>query len=140
MGPPDELLEARWVEVQFYIICHDIYSLRHNMLDVLDFIQYLCLWGTFDVESIQHLAQEILVTQRIIPSKQEMCILFHEHNMSIKEILRRTGHCKAVIYRMFRAHERDPLYFYPKLSASITPTLQEFLKIFAKFKQIGVSL
>lgn len=135
----DELTQARWTELQFYYICTDLLSLRNNMLDVMDMIDNLTIFGNYNPEQLKMLAQEMIASIRCRPSKEEFCILCHLNKVPVTKIKEKIPklHNKTY-YAILEEHEKNPRMFYPRLRPEQLTLIIPFVEAFNKFKGVGL--
>lgn len=130
--------EQRWIELQFYFICADLLSLRNNLIDVMDMIDNLALFGDYSPEYIKPIAQEVLASVRIRPSKEEFCILCHIFKKPVAQIKQRTQIHNKTLYKIIEDHKENPRLFYPRLKPEQLQLITQFINTFNKFRKVGL--
>lgn len=135
----DKLTLDRWTEIQFYFICLDVISVRNNIMDLMDFIDNMTLFGRYEPERIKPLAQEILSSLRYRPSKEELCLICHKFKVPVAVIKQKTGIHNRTLYQLLDADEKDPRMFYPRFRQDQTDIIQTFVDTFNNFKKVGLT-
>lgn len=134
----DPLTLDRWTELQFYYICSDILSLRNNIMDLMDMIDNLALFGNYSPEQLKPLAHEILASLRYRPSKEEFCILCHLFKVPTMDVKRRLNIHNRTYYDIIKKHQEDPRLFYPRFQKPQLNLISTFVNTFNQFRNIGV--
>jgi len=135
----DTLTEARWLEIQFYYICIDVLNLRNDMMDVMDFIDNLRLFGDYDVETLKQTAQIIITSQHHKPRREEFCVMAQIFEVPIRTIKRVTNMHNKTYYALKHTEGQNPRMFYPRCTAEQREGIANFLTCFEKLKKVGLS-
>jgi len=135
----DNAIDERWIEIQFYTICIDLLKLRDNLMDVMDMIDNLVIFGTYSPEQIKVLAQEAITSLQFRPTREEFCILAYIQGVPIKEIKQRTGFHNNTLYKLIHEEKRNPRLFYTRVTDEKRALLKKFVDTFNTFKKVGVS-
>lgn len=134
----DPLIIDRWTELQFYYICSDILTLRNNIMDLMDMIDSLSIFGTYSPEQIKPLAHEVLSSIRYRPSKEEFCLLCHTFNVPIKNIKEKINVHNRTLYQIIEDNKQNPRMFYPRFRKEQLELISKFVNTFNKFRKVGV--
>jgi hypothetical protein len=134
----DPLKEQRWTELQFYYICLDILTINNDMLDVMDFIDNVRIFGNYAPDLIKPIAQEVLSSLRFRPSREEFIILCQHMKIPIRNIRERSGVHNRQIYQIIEAEQKDPRLFYPRLTAFQLEEVKKFLHGVKQLKGVGL--
>ena len=130
--------QARWVEVQFYVIVQDLFNLHHSIQDVMDTIDNLTYLENYNPTLLKSFANETLVTMRIKPSKEEMCILAYRAGIPPKNIKEKFKMYNKTLYRILDRNDLGPYYIYPKSSKKKQDQAELFIKAFNTLKGVGI--
>lgn len=134
----DHLEEKRWLEVQFYYICSDILALRNNIMDVMEMIDNLAIFGGYIPDQVKPIAQEVLSSIRVRPSREEFCILCRKFKVQINKIKQRARIHNRTLYQIFEEHEKNPRIFYPRLQPEQLEIVKQFVDSFNKVRGVGL--
>lgn len=128
----------RWIEVQFLMICKDIVKINGDIINLMDIIDGIASLGKFSPEPVKHLAQELLTTYYVQPTKEEISLLCKHFDIPIAETKRITNYCNKTLYRKIKADEEDPRVFYPRLPKNKLQYLKPFVETFIKLRKVGI--
>lgn len=132
------VIDERWAEIQFYTICTDILQIRNNLIDVMDIIDCLAIFGNYASEQIKPLAQLALTAPNFRPSREEFCILCYIQGVPIKEIKARTGMHNKTLYNLINKEKKNPRAFYTRTSEEQRTLIKQFINTFEQLKKAGV--
>ena len=139
MVTQDPLKEKRWTEIKFYFIILDILNIRKNMLDVMDLIDNLAIFGQYSPEQLKPIAQEVISSIRFRPGKEEFITLASE-KMPVTAIKKRANLHNRIYYNIINKEKEDPRMYYPRLNDSKLEVIELFLKAFENIKEVGLWL
>ena len=131
-------MELRWTEIRFYQICIDVYKVRNNIMDVMDFIDFISTYTNLQSNKYKMLANEVLNSYRIQPTREELVILCHHFKVPIRTLKNKLKIHNKTIYRIVNENKENPRNFYPRLSPQKIEEIAEFVNAVDIFKQIGV--
>ena len=134
----DSLALDRWTELQFYFICVDILKERNNIMDVMDLIDSLAIFGTYPPEPIKMLAQEVISSVRYRPSKEEFSAICHVFGASVKDIKHKGNISNRLYYRIIEDFKQNPIMFYPRMQKPKLELITKFVTQFNKLKKYGI--
>ena len=130
--------EARWLEVQFFYLCKEVVEIRNNLMDIMDLIDALAIFGTYSPEQLKQIAQEVLTFPNIAPMKDEFCLLCHKNKVSIETIRKKMKTSNNKIYWLLKAESKEPRIFYPRLHTSKVQAIEKFLETYNRLRNLGV--
>lgn len=133
----DTLAQNRWYEIQLYFICTELLKRRNNMLDVMSIIEGLAPIGKYSAEPVKLVVQEVLSSMRSRPSKEEFILLSKKAGRTIRAIAEQTHAHNRTLYALFKDEERNPRYFYPRLTADQTELIKAFVETFNSLKEVA---
>lgn len=133
-------MEERWIELQFYYLCIDILNLRGNIADIMDFIDGMSYLGSYSPLIIKQIANEVIHSPYIRPSKDEFILLCRLNKLTIEYIRKRTKTCNREIYDLWNQHKDDLPYFRPRLQPDQIHNLKQFLEFLHTMKGWGIQI
>lgn len=131
-------MELRWIEIQFYQMCIDLFKIRNNIMDVMYFIDFIGEYTGENSDKYKILANEVINSSRIKPTREELIILSHHFKVPIKKLKEKIKVHNKTIYRIINEDKTNPRYFYPRLSNEQLKICSEFIEAVNKFKNIGI--
>lgn len=127
----------RWLEVQFYYFCLDIFHTRNNMLDVIYSIEAISQIGTINTKEIKLIAGKILGEPHYLPTQTELILLAYLHNVKPNKIADYINKSRQYIHQTVQ--NKLPNYApYPLLDVHEDEIIKEFLDLLQIFKKAGI--
>lgn len=130
--------EARWLEIQYYMLCYKLYHLNNDMQDVITTLEQIwSLYHTFNLEIAKQIAQTLLITIRQHPKRLEVALIAHSLGVATRDIIKLTGYHSQYIYRLFRKKKNpeDVTWYYNNWTERQLETMQNVLITFNKLKE-----
>jgi len=135
----DNLTEERWIEVQFYYICSDIYDYSQDLLTTLDFIEALARIGKVDAQSVRAVANNTLCDHRQRPGKEEAALLCYKKGVSTRAICEQCRINNNKLYILVNQDKDDPIMFYPRAKQEHRTLMRAFIDVVEIFKKdVGI--
>lgn len=128
----------RWLEVSFYYFCQDILEINNDLMDVMDLVESLAPIGKYEVEPIKGIIQEVLVTYRLRPTREELALLLYKNKTPVQEIKEHLKIGNQKLYKLVEADRKDPRVFYPRLSVHNLAIIKKFLDTIEKIRKAGI--
>lgn len=130
--------ERRWIEIQFYYFCLDLYNIHKELIDVITIVEGISLiTKQSKPERIKHIAAKLLSDISSIPTRTEIIYLMKENGYSQREIAKKLGKQQPYIQRHLK--KMSELICIPSLQETDTKLLIEFLNTTKKIKEAGIT-
>ncbi len=135
-----DLAYKRWVEIQFYFICIDLLKMNNDLEDVMNTIDFICsvYLRSGQNELLKSIAGQVILTNNLKPSRIEYLLVASENKHPQKHIQKRAQLSRQTIYAMLKENEKDPIGFYTRLNETQFIQVEQFVKGFLQFKEVGV--
>lgn len=130
--------ENRWIEIQFYFICQDIYGLNNEFFDLIDYIQFANNLSKLDVNIISEAAQRVLTFPSHKPTREEIIILGALAGVNMKDIKRYVSINNRDYYKIINNARKNPPYFYTRLGPEEIEEAKKLVNFHNKFKEVGI--
>lgn len=130
--------ENRWIEVQFYFICQDLYGLNNEFFDLVDYIQFANNLSKFNINTVTEAAQRVLTFPSHRPSREEIIILGALAGVKMVDIKRYVQVHNRDYYRIVDNARKNPPYFYTRLGPEEIEEVTKFVNFHNKFKEVGI--
>lgn len=136
-----DIQAQRWIEIQFYFICVDLLKINNNIKDVLNTIDFILSIYKSEIckaEYVKSIASFILKTNQLKPTKLEYCCLATDLKIPISQIQQRLGNIsRQTYYNIIECTKDDPIGYYTRLDMLQFPQVEEFVRLFNKFKGVA---
>lgn len=130
----------RYLEAEFILICHDLYGIHNNIMDVLYFIEALCQLDDFSELRMKRLVQTAFTDARM-PMTREWVKILLETGHSIQDIMHWTGYARQTIYNI-KNKKSDcvlPVHYMYNLTEKDYNNIEKFIKLIHIFQGVGLS-
>lgn len=134
----DELIKYRWIELQFYFLILDLFKIKKNLMDLMDIVDALAIFGGYNPEEVKRIVQEILNNPRIKPSREEFILICRKHNIQIRTIAKVGRIANRDIYKVIEDDKSDPRMFYNRSSKEQIEIMQTFLNTYNQIRGLGI--
>ena len=134
--------DLRWIEIQFYFILYDIWHLRNNFKDILDFIKCIKIFdSTFNESKIASLAQDALINRRLHMNFEEYLILSWINKVPLRAIQKYRKIHKLTVTQHIKKYTTHPedYYFYPRNPKSDIMYMKAFLDAVETMRGVGIT-
>lgn len=78
--------KRRWVEIQLYLFCIELYNKRRKTIDIIDVIEILCRFGEVNFQTIKTIINSMLNDTYYQPHRREIILLGHLNKISDREL------------------------------------------------------
>jgi len=130
--------QRRWNEIKFYLSCHDLVKLNNNLMDLMDFIDTVAIFGQYSPEELKPIAKEIIGSNYYRPGRGEFLVLAHKMNIPMKVARKRVGFANNKYYELIQQEKKDPRMFYPRLTEEKYRLVKQFLNALEQLKGVGI--
>lgn len=130
--------EDRWIEIQFYFICQDLYKINNEFFDVVDYIQFANNLSKFDINVVSEAAQRVLTFPSHRPTREEIIISGALANVSMRRIKKYVSINNRDYYKIIENTRNNPPYFYTRLAPNEIKEVKIFIEFHNKFKEVGI--
>lgn len=130
--------ENRWIEIQFYYICHDIYAINNEFPDILDYIQFASNLTEFDINTVADCAQRVLTFPSHRPTREEIIVLGAEAGIKMVDIKKYVSINNRDYYGIIEHVRKNPPYFYCRMAPDEITEVSKFVEFHNKFKEVGI--
>lgn len=130
--------ENRWIEIQFYFICQDLYSINNEFFDLVDYIQFINNLCKFDINIVTEAAQRVLTFPSHRPTREEIIILGALAGMKMIDIKKYAPIHNRDYYRIIENARKNPPYFYTRLGPEEIEEVKKFVEFHYKIKEVGI--
>lgn len=130
--------KRRWIEIQFFYFCYDIYQLNNNMIDVINAIELFHSIGDFDLKLVKKASGKVLGTQCNMPTKEEIICL------AVKNGIKQTNLCKqldlkpSTVSMIVKSKSEIYGYYPPRLGIDEDANILKLLDVWNKFQKVGL--
>lgn len=129
------LEERRWMEIQLFYFCYDLYNIRKDLLDVVYAIDAIAQIGNFKTLRMKDIAAKLLERQSNQIHPKEFIHVAHANGVPIIKIAERVNLDRSTVYRTVK----EPIpAFHPLFDESIDKEIGRFLQLLEVFKKAGV--
>lgn len=130
--------EQRWIEIQFYYICSDVYALNHEFPDLIDYIQFINNLTEFEYDRVTNCAQKVLTLPSYRPTREETIILGAKAEVKMLNIKKYVSINNRDYYSIIAKARINPPYFYPRFNENEYIEIKKFVTFHNKFKEVGI--
>lgn len=130
--------EYRWIEIQFYYICSDIYALNNEFPDLVDYIQLVNNLTEFSFDKVVNSAQKVLTLPSYRPTREEVIVLGAKAGIKMLDIKKYVPINNRDYYSIIEKARKNPPYFYLRFNEDELIEIQKFVKFHNKFKEVGI--
>lgn len=130
--------EQRWIEIQFYYMCFDIYNINHEFPDVSDYVQFANNLTQFNQSIVLEAAQRVLTFPSHRPTREEVIILGAYAGIKMVDIKKYVQIHNRDYYAIIEGARKNPPYFYPRLGPEEIEEVTKFVEFHNKFKEVGI--
>lgn len=128
----------RWLEVSFYYFCQDILSVNNDIMDIMGIVEALAPMGKYEAETLKSIVQDVLMTYRIRPTREEFALLCIKNGVTFKELNSYLRISNRTLYQLIADNEADPRVFYPRLDVHKLALIKKFLDTIKILRKAGI--
>lgn len=132
---PQEILE-RMAEVKFYRICELFFKAQGDLTAIFNFIECTAVLGNFNIEALKLIAQKVLYSNNIEPTKSEIILLMVLEGISTREIAKKLHCSKRDISNLTNQQQENPRNIKPRLQPTEIKEILKFMGVFEKIQNI----
>lgn len=133
----DPQIYDRWLEVKFYYFCQDLMAHNGSTTDVMAIIEALAAVGKYEAEPVKSVAQEILTTYRIRPTREELILLCYKNSVPVRTIVKELQVSNLTLYNLIADDKEDPRAFYPRLDVHKLALIKKFFDALDVLRKVG---
>lgn len=131
------MYNKRWLEVQFYYICYDMYKTNNEFFDLMDYIQLAYNLRPFNIQIVQDCAQRVLTFPVYRPYKPEAIFLADWGGMRQKDIKAYFKLNDRDYYRHLNKYISDKPYLINHFKDEELEEIQKFVNFHNFIKGVG---
>lgn len=131
----------RWLEVRFYHWCHELYKIRHNLLDAILAVEAIAQIGDdIDIGKVKNLAGTFISDPYYRSNDDEFILLAHDQgDISYGKLADHFEMKKPNMVRRYNRIKAIPdLLIFPRLNMPESIILEKFFIRLEYFKNIGI--
>ena len=132
---PKEILE-RMAEVKFYRICETFFKTQGDLTAIFNFIECVSVLGNINIEALKIIAQKLLYSSNIEPTKKEIILLMVLEGIPTREIAKQLRCSKRDISKLTNNQGDNPINIHPKCEPSEMKEILKFIGVFEKIQNI----
>lgn len=131
---PIEILE-RIAEIKFFRICEKFYKIQGDLTAIFNFIECLSVLGTINIEALKLIAQKMMYSNYMEPTKYELILLMALEGLSTNDIAN-IVHCskRDITYVLNNAEEK--LKIKPRCEPSELKEILRFMGVFETLQNL----
>lgn len=130
--------EDRWIEIQFYFICQDLYKINNEFLDIIDYIQFANNLSKFNINVVSEAAQRVLTFPSHKPTREEIIISGAFAEAKMVDIKKYVSINNRDYYKIVDNARKNPPYFYTRLGPEEIEEVKKFVEFHYKIKEVGI--
>jgi hypothetical protein len=135
--------KLRWIELQFYFILYDIWNIRQNFSDILEFTKIIKIFNRkIDQSKICSLAQDALMNGKLKMNTDEYMLLCWKNYVPLRVIRKYNKKIYSQsLNRNIKHYKENPddYFFYPKNSKEDDMLIKQFVEAVEKMKGVGIT-
>ena len=129
-------MEERWLELKFFYLLRDIFTVKNDMMDVMELVESIQFLGNYSSEAVKQVAQRVLYNLRIKPTTTEFIVIAKTMKLSVDYIRQKTGLSNRQIYQIL--DDNQTFYFYPRSTSEDLEIIKQFMSTYDILKRAGL--
>ena len=130
--------EKRWIEIQFYFICFDLYQLNNEFPDIMDYMQFISNVSPLNTTLLSECAHKSLTQAYLKPTRAEIIVLGAYNDIKMVNIKKYVSINNRDYYGIIEKARNDPPYLYCKFKTNEIEEMQKFVDFHNKLKGVGI--
>ena len=132
---PLEILE-RMSEIKFFRICEKFFKVQGDLTAIFNFIECVSVLGTINIEALKLIAQKMMFSSNMEPTKNELILLMGLEGLSTTEIAGILHCSKRDISAVMNQDETSLLKIKPKCEPSELKEILRFMGVFETLQNL----
>lgn len=128
--------DRRWAEIRLYQFCLDIYAIRHQSIDIFDYVDLICSFADIDKKQIKPLIRVMLQDTYYQANKREIIMIGTVKGLSANNISNYIGMSRQGVTQ-FIERNKGTFTPFPRCSVADDEMIIKFINTVDKLKEIG---